>query len=143
MRLKSPRVFTAGVVLGWCVSAATAGTAQEPPARFQLSPGVVVDRGAEQIYAMEGGPERGIVALAANTGETVWRSEAAVRPVALTADQRLITLDAADQQDNRGVAVVSLDARTGAAQSRIPLDLPAPVGSPVDSPTGELRVAVV
>lgn len=75
----------------------------------QLRPGVVVDTAQRRAFIMS--PDGGIDAVSLTTGEVVWSTKAASRPLGLV-DQRLI-----GQGDPAGAEsrfeIVMLDARTG------------------------------
>lgn len=79
------------------------------PNQFELSPGVIVDQSGGHVYAMA--PDGGIQALRIATGEVLWATKEAAKPIGLT-NGRLIC-----QSESSGsaheVTIVVLDPETG------------------------------
>ncbi|SDZ20785.1 hypothetical protein SAMN05660209_05029 [Geodermatophilus africanus] len=87
---------------------------------FELSPGVVVDRDSGEVYAMS--PGGGVVALDLGTGEAVWHSQDAAKPLAVSGN--LLVSQAEPTGPANELAIVALDTRqrgTPVMRSRVEL----------------------
>ncbi len=100
--------------------------AEQPPegaavraTAFELAPGVVVSPAEEAVYVAR--PEGGTEAVQVRSGETLWSSEAAERPLIATGGRLL-----AQRGRGAGLPLVVLDAADGEALLRI--DAPLPQG---------------
>jgi hypothetical protein len=107
-----------------------------PDGGAALLDGVVVAPRHGLAYLMR--PGGGIDAVDLASGSLRWHSDGGAKPLAL-ADDRLIA-----QAESRGanaLALVALDARSGAARDAVRLPLPAGVAATVvDTPAGSFRV---
>ncbi|MEO1084373.1 MAG: hypothetical protein AAFY88_09030, partial [Acidobacteriota bacterium] len=97
---------------------------------FQLRDGVVADPARAAVYAMT---ELGVEAIDVQRGETLWRSDAAARPVGLYGDQ-LVTLVDPDGPGQLNFAL--LDVRTGEKLAALTGALPDGVVATVDDGPG-------
>lgn len=111
--------------------APAAAMAQTPA----LHDGVVVDAAAGAAYVMS--PKGGIEALELATGNVLWKSRDAARPLLV----RNGTLLAQASPDGPGkLVLVVLDTRQGAARQRVSLPIPASLrANPVDGPSQSFR----
>ena len=103
-------------------------------AAFELCPGVVVDPTAATVYAMN--PGGGIDAVSVATGELLWSTQEAAKPLALYGDL-LIAQAAGSARSSATLEIVLLDAlRGGERQLAFSIDLPAGVSGAVDEGMG-------
>ncbi len=99
-------------------------------AAFELVPGVLVGDGV--VYSMN--PDGGIDALAAGTGELLWSSSRAAKPLALYAGVLIAQPEAAERA---GILdVVLLDRLTGGQLGTLEMELPEQVWGQVDERLG-------
>jgi hypothetical protein len=101
-----------------------------------LHDGVVVDAAAGAAYVMS--PRGGIDAIDLTSGNVMWKSRDAAKPLLVKGG----TLLAQAQPDRAGkLAVVALDAKRGSATRRIDLDIPSGVRAQVfDGPSQTFKV---
>jgi hypothetical protein len=98
--------------------------ASRPPSdKFQLAPGVVVDSAGGQIYSMD--VEGGIKALDVKTGEVLWESRDAAKPLGFSGEQLIGQVERGTQAN--ALEVARLDPHTGRAIASVSAPLPSKV----------------
>jgi hypothetical protein len=102
---------------------AEAGLAASP-ASFEMLPGVVVERSRPALFLMS--PERGVDAVDPRTGDLLWSSSEAARPV-LAAGDRVYAQ--AEPSGGGVLEVVALSALDGRRQAASTIALPAGVNA--------------
>ncbi|HXU32051.1 MAG TPA: hypothetical protein VN851_15895, partial [Thermoanaerobaculia bacterium] len=102
----------------------------------RLGEGAVVDPARGIAYVAQ--PQGGIEALDLSTGQAVWRSAAAAKPLSLAGEALLVQ----EEPDTGGVLrLATLDPRTGAEKGRAELALPAGLWANVtDGSRGTFRL---
>ena len=113
--------YTALLLLpGGCATAAPpAGSGSDPPS-FELSSGVVLEPDPPVAYLMV--PEGGIEAVDCVTGETLWKTTEAAKPLAVFGRRLIVQKEAAGRTDVLPIGI--LDSRDGSGASvaaRVPL----------------------
>lgn len=96
---------------------------QPPKEKFQLVPGVVVDAAKGQIYSMD--VNGGIKAVDVKTGQVVWNTKDASRPLGFAGDRLIGQME--HLTPNNALEVANLDPQTGKAISSASAALPAQV----------------
>ncbi|HEV2855055.1 MAG TPA: hypothetical protein VHC97_19840 [Thermoanaerobaculia bacterium] len=114
-------------------AARTSGASKNPvPA---LHDGVVVDATAGIAYVMS--PQGGIDALDLTSGNVMWKSRDAAKPLALVSGTLVAQ---ARPRENGKLTVVALDARRGTAQRSTDIDIPKALRANVaDGPSQTFR----
>ncbi len=92
---------------------------------FAMQPGVVADPAAERLYLMN--PRGGIDTIGLASGNLLWTSHAASKPLAAF-DDRLAAQ--AEASSTRSLPILLLDAKDGSVVSRIEIPMPAGVMPP-------------
>jgi len=87
---------------------------------FQLVPGVVVEPDRHQVFVMT--PEGGVVGLDLASGEAVWRSPEAAKPITIVGD--LLVAQAEQPGPANSMRLVSLDLGQGAPVAESLVELP-------------------
>lgn len=119
----------ATLFLGKCNRSASAATAAEQMSTpFELRPGVVVDPAAARLYLMN--PQGGIDAVELATGNLLWTSKAAAKPLAAFDDR--LAAQANQTPGSGSLPIVLLDTKSGRAESTISLPTPDRVTPSID-----------
>jgi hypothetical protein len=107
-----------------------------PAAAMALHDGVVIDVDGGTVYVMS--PQGGIDALDLDTGNVIWKSSAAAKPLLVKGG----TLVAQGRSGRSGeLVIVALDAKRGAERERVAVEIPAALHAQVaDGPSRTFRV---
>jgi PQQ-like domain len=107
-----------------------------PGTAMALRDGVVIDVDGGAAYVMS--PQGGIDALDLATGNVIWKSTAAAKPLLVKGG----TLVAQGRSGRSGeLVIVALDAKRGAARERVDVEIPAALRAQVaDGPSRTFRV---
>ena len=124
----------AGLLAPGAFAAQTSGASNRPT--LALHDGVVVDAASGAAYVMS--PRGGIDAIDLTSGNVMWKSRDAAKPLLMKGG----TLLAQAQPDRPGkLAVVALDAKRGSATRRVDLDIPQSIRAQVfDGPSQTFKV---
>jgi len=124
------RVILAMLLSGssmWAVAGTRAG--REP---FELRPGVVVDPARPALYLMRS--QGGVEAVEPSTGESLWTSAEAAKPLLLDGD--VLIAQAESSGDGRQLRIVGLRARDGERVLDARIALPEGIRASVDGGLG-------
>jgi hypothetical protein len=128
LQLRSVAAF----VLVWTLAVPATGAAGGPPETavvFDLGAGVIVDPGRPAVYLMN--PDGGIGAIDPRSGESLWNTAAAAKPLLLHDD--LLFAQSEPSGGAGKLHVVTLEAKSGdAASFATALKLPDGVSASID-----------
>lgn len=121
---------TIPILVALVLSTAAASAQQD---RFELVPGVVVDSARDALYLMS--PGGGVEGLSVSSGNRLWASERAAKPLALHGD--LLIAQVEQTKPGGGLEILMLDTtRAGSVRQQFRVELPAGVWAAVDDGLG-------
>ena len=109
-----------------CAAASAAESNIEERGSFDMSPGVVVDLAAERLYLMSS--KGGIDAIGLASGNLLWTSKAAGKPLAAFDDRLAAQADAVGGSNS--LPIVLIDTKNGRVVSSIAVPMPAGAMAP-------------
>jgi outer membrane protein assembly factor BamB len=114
--------------IGNCSFSASTVSADEMSTSFELRPGVVIAPAAGRLYMMN--PQGGIDAIELATGNLLWTTKAAAKPLAVFDDRLAAQADLT--HGSGSLPIVLLNAKSGRAESTISIPTPDGVTPSVD-----------
>lgn len=122
-----------GLALAWTVLTLLATPAAAQLGSFELVPGVVVDQGRETLYLMT--PEGAVEKLSVTSGNSLWTSPHAAKPLGLFQGHVISQVDGVDSMT--GLEIALLNAADGSVVGqRLKTTLPSGVRSSIDDRLG-------